>query len=304
MKKIITIIILGIISIIIICFINIKTNNKTKNVMDTINNFPKEIEIFTINLYNYTIEETENSTEITTENIYFLIPNDTSPIISKMKYNVNTKKFKDIEKKIDKNIVIEYPELTGFKNKSIQNKVNKTIKEAATESYYYYKNHYSDDKYTDYYYDTIWIVDYTIEYIDKNVMSIVFRGDRHGIKSRGVYDIYAVNINLNTGEKIRIDELFTDSFKNIINYKKLDFCYYNTAHANSNFLKGVDIIAEYANDLDKTYNKFYIKKNKFMFILHLPPNADWALAIDYSDLIDNIKWENEVWAGVFDKEKG
>ena len=30
----------------------------------------------------------------------------------------------------------------------------------------------------------------------------------------------------------------------------------------------------------------------------------WAIAVDYSDLMDSIKWENEVWAGIFKKERG
>lgn len=40
-----------------------------------------------------------------------------------------------------------------------------------------------------------------------------------------------------------------------------------------------------------------------MFIIFIIRD-DCTFAVDYSDLMDSIKWENEVWAGIFKKERG
>ena len=153
--------------------VSIKINEQSKDVVNI--NADNITEIKLLN-YNNEKEDTYEITETTTENItesitkdYILLPKDTSPIISKMGYKVNTQNLKDIDEKKEKNVVINYPQLTGFKNKNIQNKVNKTIKDTALKQYYFVKN-----KEPNFYDNTEWIVNYTIEYIDKNVISVVF----------------------------------------------------------------------------------------------------------------------------------
>ena len=151
-----------------------------------------------------------------------------------------------------------------------------------------------------------WIVDYVIEYIDKNIISIVFRGscysvDKEDHYTKSNYEIYSVNINLNTGEKIRIDELLEDSFKNVLNFSKVNICSYNNILENENRYEysykdspDEDPITFDLHLFDKSYNNFYIKENKFMFIKFIN-SADWAIAVDYYDLKDSIKWENGIW---------
>ena len=316
MKKNIIFLILCSILIMIVFIYNVKIDEKTKEIIKLksekfISNYEKKNLIMLE--YDYITEQTTQETTINYfEKIGTLLPNDITPIISKMGYKVSTKSFKDVAKEtenIHKNIIIEYPQLIGFKNKVLQNKINKEIKDSALEPYYRIKKEYLGD--ISYHYDNMnWIVNYTIEYIDKNVISIVFRGHRYtiGFGARGTYKTYATNINLNTGKRIRIDELFNDSFKNVLAWDKLNHCFFNTIYVkvNENMYKNApdsDPIVSRSYLFDKSYDNFYIKENKFMFISFIKDD-DWTLAADYSDLMDSIKWENEVWAGIFKKERG
>ena len=313
MKKSIIFLTLCFISIMIVFIYNVKIGEKTEETIRLkTENFISNSKIkkgLIISESDYIEETTEKTTNDEFKIIGTLLPEDTAPIISKMGYKVKTESFKDIAKEtetINKNIVIEYPQLIGLKNKSLQNKINKEIREAALEPIE--KGDYI------YNYDNLnWLVDYTIEYIDKNVISIVFRGFSYpvdGSHARGTYRIYAVNINLNTGKKIRIDELLKDSYKNILNLSKVNECLRNNIYENKNRYEysykehpDADPIVSELDSFNKSYDNFYIKENKFMFIIFLIRD-DWAFAADYSDLIDSIKWENEVWAGIFKKERG
>ena len=302
--------------------VSIKINEQSKDVVNI--NADNITDIKLLN-YNNEKEDTYEITETTTENItesitkdYILLPKDTAPIISKMGYKVNTQNLKDIDEKKEKNVVINYPQLTGFKNKNIQNKVNKTIKDAALSRYYFAKK--KDSNFFD---NAENIIDYTIEYIDKNIISIVFRGYSYEMvnkEMRSVYfEIYTVNVNLHTGNIITINELFKDSFKKIINKRDLDFCLYNDYYYEASvnkykydpeykyepYNKEEDHVAEYSDsyDTNQYYNKFFIKENGFVFIIP-GSNSDWTFVANYDDLMDSIKWENEVWAGIFKKERG
>ena len=313
MKKSIIFLALCFISIIIIFIYNVKINKKTEETIKLkTENFISNSKIkkgLIISESDYIEETTEKTTSDEFKIIGTLLPEDTAPIISKMGYKVKTESFKDIAKEtepINKNIVIEYPQLIGFKNKSLQNKINKEIRKAALEPIE--KGDYIYD------YDNLkWLVDYTIEYMDKNVISIVFRGFSRPVNDptvRGTYRIYAVNINLNTGKKIRIDELLKDSYKNILNLSKVNECLRNNIYENKNRYEysykehpDADPIVSELDSFNKSYDNFYIKENKFMFIIFLIRD-DCTFAVDYSDLMDSIKWENEVWAGIFKKERG
>jgi len=303
----------------VIYYGGIKINKQSKDVVNINANNITEIKLF--NYKNKKEETTYEITETTTENIiesitteYILLPKDTAPIISKMGYKVNTKNLKDIDEKKEKNVVINYPQLTGFKNKNIQNKVNKTIKDAALLHY-----NFSKKKDSDFYNNIEWIVDYTIEYIDKNMISIVFRGYKCGMENKEIFSyafgINTVNVNLHTGNKITINELFEDSYKKIINKRDLDFCtyngYYHTASVNKYkydpkykpYNKERDRVAEYS-DSYKNNDGFFIKENGFVFIMPISSNGEGTYLANYDDLMDSIKWENEVWAGIFKKERG
>ncbi len=298
--------------------ISVKMNKQSKDVVNIKAENITEIKLLN---YNNEKEDTYEITETTTENItesitkdYILLPKDTATIISKMGYKVNTQNLKDIDEKKEKNVVINYPQLTGFKNKNIQNKVNKTIKDAALSRYYFAKK--KDSNFFD---NTENIIDYTIEYIDKNIISIVFRGYSYEMVNKEMlsvyFGIYTVNVNLHTGNIINIDELFENSYKKIINCRDLDSYYFynNTAYLSpykydSEYEYGStnegDTVAFYSDSYDKNNNRFFIKENGFVFITPGNSNSDYMYVANYDDLMDSIKWENEVWAGIFKKERG
>ncbi len=299
--------------------ISVKINKQSKDVVNIKANNITEIKLFN---YNNEKEDTYEITETTTENIienittkYILLPEDTAPIISKMGYKVNTKNFKDIDEKKEKNVVINYPQLTGFKNKGIQKQVNKTIKDAALKRYYFAKK-----KNSNFFDNKERIIDYTIEYIDKNIISIVFRGYTYEMVNKEMlsvyFGIYTVNVNLHTGNIINIDELFENSYKKIINCRDLDSYYFynNTAYLSpykydleyiyEPYNEETDFVAFYSDSYDKNNNRFFIKENGFVFITPGNSNSDYMYVANYDDLMDSIKWENEVWAGIFKKERG
>ena len=134
------------------------------------------------------------------------------------------------------------------------------------------------------------------------------------------FRIYAVNVNLNTGNIITINELFKDSYKKIINYRDLDSCYYNGSYHEVSvspykynpkykyepYNKGNDFAAKYSDSYDTNpyHDKFYIKENGFVFVMPITSKGEGTYVANYDDLMDSIKWENEVWAGIFKKERG
>ena len=320
MKRNIIILTFGFILITAIYCGSVKINKQSKDVVSINAENITEIKLFNYtnqkeNTYEITETTTESMTESTTTD-YILLPKDTSQIISKMGYKVNTKNFKDIDEKKEKNVVINYPQLTGFKNKGLQNQVNKTIKDTALEPYYF-KNKNPNN-----YDNTEWIVDYIIEYIDKNVISIAFRGYLLEIVNNeilsGCFKTYAVNVNLNTGKIITIDELLEDSYKKIMNDRDLDFSYYSKdcccniaiisrEKYDPEYYKLYDENHDYVKSMvlisDVTHDRFFIKENGFVFIIP-GIDSDWQYVADYNYLMDSIKWENEVWSGIFKKERG
>ncbi len=317
MKK--SIVILGFISIITIMLVylyNIKAVKKVKEIIISKSDYIIKKETNLPNSYEYNTKEIKiKKFEDFYKKTGSLLPNDTNPIISELGYGVDMKIFKDIKEEngdLIRDVVIKYPYITGFKNEKLQNKVNKEIEDSALKNYYSYREYFTnieDDDEEKNFAESIYLEsDYTIEYIDENVISVVFRICQYTKGAAVVQNIInSVNINLKTGNKIKINDLLKDSFKDVLRWDKLNLCVYNTIYekttTDSYLEPNSEELVDYFDSINKSYDKFYIKENKFIFIFLLI-DTDWAFAADYSDLMDSIKWENEVWAGIFKKERG
>lgn len=130
-----------------------------------------------------------------------------------MPYSNNIKSFslKKTEQKLKSDIDIKYPQISNFKNKLIEDKINSSIKNIIDESKNnFIKNIDKDTKaYSDINMNNSLTLDYKTYYIDKNKLSIlVYLSTYYVGAAHPNNQILSLNYNLNTGNKIELKDLF------------------------------------------------------------------------------------------------
>lgn len=207
-------------------------------------------------------------------------------LISDLGYDIITKSFKNEDKNKQINIIINYPQITGFDDEVLNNNINELIKDAALEPYYKFLNSGDD------FIDTKWIVEYTIEYINKNLICIKFQGYIYMIgNANGIDSVYTANIDLKSGNRININELFDESFKNKLNHKYFKGLDLDTSNSDENEIN--KIFESLKDNFDSSDDNFYFTKDKFVIIL--PISNFYRFAVDYNDLLDCINEDNLIW---------
>lgn len=242
------------------------------------------------------IPETESSTETTTESNYIKYEKEKAGYYNeflKRGYKIISQKIEDIDAKIQKNIILNYPKITGFENKNIENKANEVIKNTVLEKYNYYKEINYFDK-------TDWDINYEIVYINKDILSIMFKGYIYSPdNAHGTDTIFTVNINLNTGDKIYINDLFNNNFKEKMVHKFVK-------GINIDIPKSMDLETQkainqeyslYIDDFDNSYNNFTFGYGKLIMIMYAG-NNNYIFYIEYDDLKDCMKENNQLWQGL------
>ena len=204
-------------------------------------------------------------------------------------YKIDTAKFENINPEKDIEIVIEYPQLSQLEDISIEDKVNEIIKGAALEPYYYYLERDGDFD------NTSWPVEYTIVYDTGNILSVMFEGYVYTKGSaHGTNWVYTVNINMNTGERITIDELFNESFKEKIT---LDVFYLEIQDDSRDFIE--EIMITHKDDFIDSHDNFYFGVEKFYIILPIMSGRH-SFEASYDDLKDCINWDNPIWSEILE----
>lgn len=255
-----------------------------------------------IKLPNYEKYPDYKKNEITDEYYYIDVDNNEISLYEKdklmekyyldlllnMGYFISDQKFENVNELINSNIVINYPQILGFEDKKLEDKVNELIKNSALERYYEFVETDNDD-----FKNTEWSVEYSIKFVNQRIICILFQGYIYTMGyAHGTDIIYTVNIDMNTGKRISINELFDNSFKEKLCYK---------------YLKGIDVptppnadensvnetYSWFKNDFDNSYDNFYFHEDKFIVIL--PIRNYFRFFIDYNDLTDCIKYDNPIW---------
>ena len=222
-------------------------------------------------------------------------------ILPDLSYVANTEMFENIDEEKGTYITIEYPQLTEMEDEEKQRKINCIIKDSALEPYYYLELE-RDNEFD----NTSWPVEYKIVYASEDILSVRFEGHIY-IKggAHGTNWKYTTNINLNTGERIILEELFNDSlysncsdrFRYIYDWQKNE----EGSIAHEIYKTSPEIIAkifqQHEDYHDTGIDDFYFTENEFALIISsghaMGDNLDFLAS--YDSLRDVRNMDNPIW---------
>lgn len=202
-------------------------------------------------------------------------------------YNFSTKVFEQSLEKEQINISIQYPQSTSMKDLELQKRINILIKDAALSPY---NELLKDNDITE---GTQWNIKFSIEYATNSLISVKFEGHLYTMDSlgKGIYWVYACNIDMLECKRITMSNIFDNSFKNKLNGKCFKCIDTDTVEGESNALD--EMINRYRDDFETSDDNFYFTKNKFIILL--PINGYFRFAADYETLKDSMIKDNPIW---------
>lgn len=202
-----------------------------------------------------------------------------------------TKKYCQYDKTKHINIDISYPEINNFPDKTKQQNINDLIKESALNPYNKISNY--DQGIAQ---GTSWSVDYNIVYVTDTVISIIFEGYLYvQDNANGINWIYSTNINLISGKKITMSDIFYNTFKDKLNFNHFKSIDTDSQDAEQSALD--ELFNYHKNDFDNSDDNFYFTKDKFIIIL--PIDNYYRFASDYADLLSTMREDNIIWKSIF-----
>ena len=218
-------------------------------------------------------------------------------ILSNLSYSVNTEMFEDIDKEREIDITIKYPQISGMEDEKKQKRINELIKESAMGPYHYYQHRKLNLTEPETFNNTSWPVEYTIAYATGDILSVRFEGYIYAKGSaHGTNWVYAVNINMNTGERITIDELFTKLFREKLSHENFKGVEVDTTDADPGAMK--ELFERFEENFIDSHNNFYFGVEKFYIIL--PIDNFFTFEASYDDLKDCINWDNPIWSEILE----
>lgn len=211
--------------------------------------------------------------------------------LQEINYEFITKKYCQYDKTKHINIEISYPEIKNFPDKKNKEIINDLIKEAALNPYNNISN--IDQGIVQ---GTSWSVDYNIVYVTDSVISIIFEGYLYvQDNANGINWIYSTNIDLISGKKITMSDIFNNTFKDKLNFNYFKSIDTDTKNAEQSALD--ELFNNHKNDFDNSDDNFYFTKDKFIIIL--PIDNYYRFASDYSDLLSAMKDDKIIWKSIF-----
>ena len=222
-------------------------------------------------------------------------------ILPDLSYVANTEIFENIDEAREIDITIKYPQISGLDDEKKQRLINELVKESAMEPYYYFQERdLTSDPCEAPFNKTSWPVEYKIVYASEDIFSIVFkgyamtRGSAHGTNL-----VYAVNIDLKTGERITIDELFDNSFEEKLNMETFDMNILGEKISKEDMSDDANEMLEetifnYKGNFINSHDNFYFGWDKFLIILPVM-NDHHSFEASYDDLRDVMNMENPIW---------
>ncbi|WP_349948773.1 hypothetical protein ABFV83_10280 [Lacrimispora sp. BS-2] len=134
-------------------------------------------------------------------------------------------------------------------------------------------------------------------YANNHVLSIKFEGYIYAQGSaHGTNWVYSININLATGKKITIDELFDDSFKDKLNHHYFNGIDVDTKNSDETTIN--EIFDRFKNNFTMSDDNFYFTDDSFIVIL--PIDGYYQFAASYEDLKSSMKENNSIWRYILD----
>ena len=219
-----------------------------------------------------------------------------------------------VDKKYDNyGLHITYPQITNLNDKDKQNKINEMIKSEALIAVHFYDNSDGTSRIEDANFE----VNYKIRFESKNVFSLTFSGIENDKGSHYPIDtLYTLNIDMDKCIKLKlkdfvnIDENFADRFRKcrvsepgINGIGDRAFKFFCDVHSTENFLRCFQVSDSSYNDTPYTFS--YITKDMLVISTDIQHNLGDRIEIKlkYEDIKDNIKFDNEIWDGIFNPNK-
>jgi aspartate carbamoyltransferase regulatory subunit len=209
--------------------------------------------------------------------------------------NINSEKYEIISQTYnDKGITINYPQVSGMCDSQKQEQINEIIKKDALRPTKYF-NDLNKVKIN---------IQYNIKLQGRDFLSIVFSGisDPKGA-AHPTSQFYTTNINLNTGEKLKLKDLISidDSLISKIKKGKIitvspEVTLDKLAYTDSKLLQAVNIADE--EELDGA-SSYFTKDSLGINVCISHPIGDNAqFEINYKDIKANIRTDKEVWKDI------
>ena len=206
--------------------------------------------------------------------------------------NLRTTIRENIDKESETNITIQYPAFNDMENTHLQDRINANIEQAAFEPYYEMLELLGN------YSRTTWPIGYTVEYMSDRYISVVFdgyvytMGDAHGTDYK-----YAVTVDLTTGEKVNLSDVFNDDFVDYLTFENFGECIeidFSGAFSEATDLIFTNIREEFERDRgNENYDYFHFADDGF-HITHAPQNSYFCFTADYDSLKGCMK-EHPIW---------
>lgn len=198
---------------------------------------------------------------------------------------------------------ITFPQISGLSDNDKQKKINSILEEEALKVLKYYENPYGSVEL---------IIDYKVVLKKENILSIQYSGV--GSVSNAAHPnnlFFTTNINLETGERIRlkdvvnIDEEFADKFLNG-EFKALwpeqseTLQHYTNERIQKNFMEA-DSLDNIGTEKQSDVFSYFTQDSLGISIGVAHAIGDHAeFEINYMDIKDNIKIDNEIWKHIFE----
>lgn len=204
---------------------------------------------------------------------------------------VRTAQFTDIDDSAGKNVTIFYPVLMYHPQNALSQKINETIKEAALSQYYEFLNQGLDFNMTS------WPVNYTVEYAGENYISVLFEGYYYTKGTAHGFDVkWTVNVDLTTGEKIYLFDVFNEDFYKCINTENFGSTSEMNLDETEQKLLSHVFAGAFKEFEDNASDNFHFTNDKF-HIIHSVQDAAPCFSADYKSLKPYMK-DHPIWQEV------
>lgn len=169
---------------------------------------------------------------------------------------------------------IYYPQVYGLENHETQSQINAMFKDHALAAIDHYNEliemgkEFNDPLLENY---TV-ITEYEVKYNQNQQLSILFTNYEYSGGAHGSYDYTAYNLDVNTGEKLQLKDLFSSNYVSVIN---------DEIKSQINLLKQKDQYAELSpfETIEPNTERFYLTPNGIVIYFSLYEYTPYAYGI-------------------------
>ena len=202
---------------------------------------------------------------------------------------------------VDRNIMINYPEIAGLADQAKQKEINELIKKEA----FHLLNQYSEEELNRFYLT----LDCEIKLQNPEILSIAYSGYRNLQGSaHPTHVFFTTNINICDGSRLRIKDLinvdndFAEKIKNGRYFpRSVQIPLARIRPVNSELIRGLST-ADWPGYPQNKYGTYtYFTSGTLGMSIEIPhPYGDYIeIEVRYEDIANNVKSENKIWGNIY-----